>query len=135
MTKTILQKSANGAKILAVAEQFTMSGRIADIRAYGSGNVHDTFLVTREGGVEKPFIFQRLNTHVFAQPELVMRNTRTVTDHIPDRLHRTFLDGGRRWEEPRVLLTEDVKDHWIDPGGSCWRGYSVVSMAPSLLTR
>ena len=113
----------------AAAERFTLSGRVASIRAYGSGNVHDTFLVALEGGAESHFILQRLNAHVFRQPELVMRNMRTVTEHLLGRLHSTPLHGGRRWEVPRVLLTEDAQDLWLDQGGSWWRALSFIGGA------
>ena len=33
---------------------------------------------------------------------------------------------GRRWETPRLLLTADSSDHWIDPDGSFWRAMSFI---------
>ena len=69
-------------QLLAVAEQFTPSGRVLDLREYGHGNVNDTFLVTVEGAAEPHFILQRLNLRVFRRPELVMGNLGTVSDHV-----------------------------------------------------
>jgi Ser/Thr protein kinase RdoA (MazF antagonist) len=111
-----------------------MRGKVVDIREYGNGNVHDTFLVTLESEGEKHFILQCMNTHVFRQPELVMRNMRTVTEHVHMRLQLAPLSTGRRWELPRVLLVDNVKDHWIDPGGSFWRAISFIDAAHSLDT-
>ncbi len=115
--------------LLAVAEQFTPQGRVLDIREYGNGNVNDTFLVTLEAPPELHFILQRLNTRVFRQPELVMGNLRTVTEHVLKRLERAPLSPGRRWEVPQVLLTRDGQDHFIDAGGSFWRALSFIDAA------
>lgn len=111
------------------AERFTPSGRVAEIRAHGSGNVHDTFLVIREGGDEPCFILQRLNTRVFRRPELVLKNMRIVTAHIGRRLADTPLEVSRRWEVPRVLLWAEDQDLWRDPEGSWWRALSFIQGA------
>jgi Ser/Thr protein kinase RdoA (MazF antagonist) len=116
----------------AAAEQFAPSGRILDLRPYGSGNVHDTFLVTAGPPEEPRFILQRLNTRVFRRPELVMQNLRTCTKHLSRRLQQESL--GRRWETPRLLPARDGRDYWIDGAGSFWRGLSFVEAARTLDT-
>ena len=120
--------------LLAVAERFEPWGRIVNIQEYGSGNLNDTFLVTLDTEGERHFILQRINTQVFRQPELIMLNIRTFTDHVRKRLQRTPLSGGRRWEVPRVLLTRDGQDHWLDPSGSFWRAISFIAGAQSFET-
>ncbi len=114
---------------VGVAEQFTPQGRVLALREYGRGNVNDTFLVTVEGAAEPHFILQRLNLRVFRRPELVMRNLGIVGDHVARRLARAPLSHGRRFEVPRVLLTRDGRDHFIDPGGSFWRALSFIDAA------
>ena len=114
---------------LTAAQQFTPQGQILDVRAYGQGNVHDTFLVTLEGGLNKNFILQRLNTRVFPRPELIMQNLRVFTAHMRGRLQRETLPPGRRWEVPEVLLTRSGQDHWLDTAGSFWRALSFIADA------
>ncbi len=116
-------------ELIVVAAQFAPRGRVLDLREYGQGNVNDTFLVTLEAGEERHFILQRLNPRVFRRPDQVMGNLRTVTDHVRRRLKRAPLSPGRRWELPRVLLTQDGQDHFIDPGGSFWRALSFIDAA------
>ncbi len=108
------------------AEQFKPNGRVADVREFGSGNVNETFLVTLEGAEEKRFVLQRVNTHVFRQPELVMHNMRVCTGHFLKRMEKVSPGSGRRWEVPRVLLSQDGRDHWIDREGSFWRALSFI---------
>lgn len=130
----ITAKTTNADNLAVVAEQFASEGKVKAIQAYGNGNINDTFLVTVDSKGEKHFILQRINTQVFRQPELVIQNMRTVTEHVRKRLQRAPLSGGRRWEVPRVLLTKDASDHWIDPGGAFWRAISFIDAAQSFDT-
>lgn len=112
-----------------IAAQFKPHDNVVEIREYGNGNINSTFLVTLESGKEKNFIIQRINTKVFSQPELIMENMRTVTEHIKGRLNAESFRAGQRWEMPYVLLTEDEQDHWIDQDSSFWRALSFIDNA------
>ena len=118
----------------AAADRLKPHGQVIDIQEYGSGNVNDTFLVTLDPEGEKHFILQRINTRVFCQPELITGNMRTLTEHVRARLQRAPVSAGRRWEVPRVLLTQDGHDHWVDSSGSFWRALSFVDAAQSFDT-
>jgi Ser/Thr protein kinase RdoA (MazF antagonist) len=120
--------------LVAAADRFKPQGTVIDIHEYGNGNINDTFLVTLDSKAEKHFILQRINTQVFRQPELVMLNMRTFTEHVRKRLQRAPLSPGRRWEVVRVLLAQDGQDHWLDPGGSFWRALSFIDGAQSFDT-
>jgi hypothetical protein len=126
------------------AQQFVFPGEILDIRAYGSGNVNDTFLVTVEvrkcsSPPKSPdlpgsrrFILQRLNLQVFRRPDLVMENLVIFTEHGRKRLSRKPLGSGRRWEIPQVLRTRDGRHHFIDAQGAFWRALSFIEDAQSI---
>lgn len=124
--------------LFAVAEHFTQQGRVIDVRSFGNGNINDTFLVTMDTQgnvkVEKHFVLQRINTHVFRRPDLVMSNMRTSTEHIHRRLQHVPHSTGRRWEVPVVLLTQDGQDHWLGTDGSFWRAISFIEGVKSFDT-
>ncbi len=116
-------------KLMAIATKFTPKGQIANIQTFGSGNINDTFLVTWQSlemqEIEtKSFILQRINTHVFSQPQLVMQNIRTYTEHVRDRLNKQPLD--RRWEVPQLLLTDQGLDYLQIENGEFWRSLSFI---------
>jgi Ser/Thr protein kinase RdoA (MazF antagonist) len=122
--------------LFAAARQFTPCGQFEGVRVYGRGNVHDTFLVTTgracassdcPGG--QHFILQRLNTRVFNRPEAVMGNIRLVTEHVRRRMEQNSPGASRRFQLPRLLLTKEGQDRWIDPGGSFWRALSYIEAA------
>ena len=109
-----------------MAKQFAADGRIADIRELGNGNINDTFLVTLDARTEKHFILQRINTRVFVNPELVMRNMRVATEHMRSRLELRPPGKSRRWEIPAVLLAHDRRAILHGPDGSVWRGLCFI---------
>jgi len=116
--------------LVTVAKQFKSDGNILDVQEYGSGNVNDTFLVTLDSPQEKHFVLQRINTHVFRRPELVMLNMRVFTAHVHERLRREP-NSGRRWQVPRVLSAQDGNSHYIDGEGSFWRALSFIDASTS----
>ncbi len=133
MTKERTTRGRAADYLRGAARRFASAGHIAAIREFGAGNVNDTFLVSTGSNGENRFILQRINLQVFPWPELIMQNLRTLTDHVSKRLTHNPL-AGRRWETPRILLTGDSSDHWIDPGGSFWRAMSFIEDSESFDT-
>ncbi|MEH1960679.1 MAG: aminoglycoside phosphotransferase family protein [Nostoc sp.] len=127
MTKEFNTQGAEN--LVAIADQFAQSGKVTEVKAFGSGNINDTFLVTLDDSEEQHFVLQRINTQVFRQPELIMQNMCIFTEHIQKRLQCTPLN--RRWEVPRVLLTKDAQDHWRDTHGYFWRAISFIGGSQS----
>ncbi|MBH8575998.1 aminoglycoside phosphotransferase family protein [Nostocaceae cyanobacterium CENA369] len=115
--------------LVAIANQFMLQGKVKSVQAFGSGNINDTFLVSLDSPKEQHFVLQRINTQVFRQPQLIMQNMCTFTEHVRKRLQITPLT--RRWEVPRVLLTQDAQDHWRDAQGSFWRAISFIEGSQS----
>jgi hypothetical protein len=111
--------------LLAIALQFAPRAHILEVREYGSGNLNDTYLATFAQA--EPIILQRINTYVFSQPEWIMRNMRTFSEHVLARLEREPLD--RRWEVPRVYAAQDGRDFYIDEAGAFWRGIGYVGQS------
>ena len=111
----------------SIAQEFYTGGQVLDIKEFGNGNINDTYIVTTDSTDEPQFILQRINTHVFKQPRLIMKNMRAFTEHI----RRRARDEGHRWEMPRVLSTSDGIDYHIDTEGSFWRAISYVKGAQS----
>jgi Ser/Thr protein kinase RdoA (MazF antagonist) len=120
--------------LVAAANRFNPQGNVIAIQEYGNGNVNDTFLVSSDCSEEKYFVLQRINTQVFRQPETIMVNIRTFTEHVRRRLQSGPITTGRRWELPRVLLDQENQDHWVDPNGSFWRALSFIDGATSFET-
>lgn len=118
-------------RLINIAQKFATPGRVITVRAFGSGNINDTFFVTVENGAAACFVLQRINTHVFDRPALVMQNMCVVTEHIRAKLPAAATDSDRRWAVPSVLLTADLQDHWVEPDDSYWRAISFIDGSES----
>ena len=88
------------------------------------------YTVDEAGGVVRKYILQRINTHVFRRPELVMLNMHTLTEHVHMRLI-CEPDNDRRWEVPRIFPAQDGNSHFVDDAGSFWRALSFIDASRS----
>lgn len=111
-----------------IAQHFS-AGEIVNVEEYGSGNVNDTYRVTVRGAREPYFILQRINTHVFRRPELIMLNLRVFSDHVQARLARAESTDGHVWQIPRILATHTGATHYLDEHGAFWRALSFIDHA------
>ena len=119
--------------ITTIAQHFCPTSPVADVRTLGNGNINDTFLVTasaRSAQANDRFVLQRINTQVFRHPEWVMANMKIVTEHIHNKLQSNPL--GRRWETPRVILTNSGADHFVDETNAFWRAISFIDQAETI---
>lgn len=129
---TFINKTLNNP--IEIADQFKPQGKVIDVQEFGHGNINGTYLVTLDSSVEKHFILQCINQRVFRQPQLVMQNMSTFTTHVCQRLQDNPTNTNRRWEVPRVLLTSDNRDYFIDADGSFWRAISFIESAETFDT-
>jgi hypothetical protein len=116
-------------KLTQIAEQFNTNGPVVSVKEYGTGNVNDTYLVTLDApGGNKYFIMQRINQHVFRQPELIMLNMSALSDHVQARLEQEDLanTSTRRWIVPRVFHTQDGHSYYRDENADFWRAMSFI---------
>ncbi|HJQ65943.1 MAG TPA: hypothetical protein VJ816_06185, partial [Gemmatimonadales bacterium] len=60
--------------VRAVAERFRIDGSVTAVVAVPGGHINDTYRIeTRHSdGTRRSYLIQRLNSHVFARPDLVM---------------------------------------------------------------
>ncbi|MGK7925706.1 MAG: phosphotransferase enzyme family protein [Spirulina sp.] len=112
--------------LINIASQFKSDRQILEVRDFGQGNINKTFRVKIDDSEECYFILQRINTQVFGQPELVMKNLRVFCDRVGQNLDKMTLAQGRRWEIPSVLLTREDRDYYRDREGGFWRAMRFI---------
>ena len=111
---------------------FRLVGDFASAEPWGSGHINDTFRATWGGnGEARRYIHQRINDHVFPDPQAVMRNIAAVTCHVRAKLEAAGTDDLDR----RVLTlvpTRDGRDFHVDAEGHYWRTYLFVERSRSV---
>jgi hypothetical protein len=114
-----------------IAREFT-TDKISEVKAFGSGNINDTFLVTVDRSTDPHFVLQRINTKVFRQPELVMQNMRILADWVSERPDPIM---GRRWQIPYAMQTRQERDYYInEEDETCWRAITYIEDSYSVDT-
>lgn len=115
--------------LVEIASVFAGAHAVQGVSPLGNGNINSTYLVAREEA--EPFVLQRLNTAVFPQPQRVMHNLLTVSQHVEGRLEGEGKDAGDRWVLPRVLRSRSG-EAWLEEGEQFWRAISFVPATTSL---
>jgi hypothetical protein len=105
--------------------RFTPEGTLASAQTYGSGHIHETFLLkTRERSCPD-YILQRINHSIFPDVPRLMENIVRVTAHIRSKLNAiSGADPGR--EVLTVVPTRDGRHFLLDGEGGYWRCYVYI---------
>ncbi len=100
--------------------------RLLEVKPFGNGHINDTYrAVFSVDGENRQYIFQRINTHVFRKPELLMENIARVLDHSVGKL-RCKPDCDRRCIH--LIPTKDGRMFYLH-GEECWRSYRFIDDA------
>jgi hypothetical protein len=116
-------------KLKKIFNNFQIKGEFLDACPYGNGHINDTFaVICKKDNTKKYYIFQRINTDVFSNPEKLMENIVRVTTHIRKKLlHQGYKDINRR--VLTVIDTNEGNYYYEDEEGNCWRVYDFIENA------
>ena len=97
----------------AAAAAFDLPGAVDAVEPHPTGHINEGYLVV--AGARR-YLLQRLNPSVFHDPDAVMTNVVTVTDHL------------RAKGEPTLTLvsTRDGSSSWQATDGAVWRMYEYI---------
>lgn len=100
--------------------RFDIDGEYRRYEVVTSGHINTTYRVYYEHeGRLKDYILQKVNTYVFRDPEGVMRNISTVTEHIRKKVKE--VQGTARRNVLHYKTTAYGKYYVYMPDGSFWR--------------
>ena len=112
-----------------IGSQFKIAGEFVDGRPFGSGHINDTYLATYNyNGKSIKYIHQRINDHVFKEPEKVMENVVRVTEHLFKKSRENgVIDVERSCLQ--IIPSVNGKPYYIDEEGKYWRTCSFIENA------
>ena len=100
-----------------IIKAFAVKGNPVTCVRFGSGHINQTFLVTCDSGLS--YILQKINHHVFQQPDKLMANITAVTRFL-----------SQQSQDPRsclhVIPTKEGQSFAVDEAGEYWRVYEFV---------
>jgi hypothetical protein len=72
--------------IANITGKFLIKGEFCSFEPYGSGHIHETYLLTILSGKDfSRYILQKFNNSVFREPEKVLENIKKITAHLKNR--------------------------------------------------
>jgi hypothetical protein len=105
---------------------FCAGGSFESAAPYGSGHIHDTFLVKTIEKDKDDFILQRLNNKIFRNIPQLQNNIERVTGHLRSKL--ISIPGSDIRRECLNLISSAGGKTWIaDNEGNYWRMYIFIS--------
>jgi aminoglycoside phosphotransferase (APT) family kinase protein len=114
----------------AAAQSFQAAGEFLGAAPFGSGHINDSYrVVFREGGSNRSYLLQRINTRVFTDPAALMQNVERVTSHIARQVAEAP-DHDRR--VLALIPSKDDRSFYMEANGGCWRMMPFIEGAQTL---
>jgi hypothetical protein len=104
---------------------FDFDGDFSTAEPYGVGHINDTYLARfRVNGAPQSYILQKINHHVFHDPEGLMSNIQAVTHHLREKINSA---GGDPKRETLTLIPTKEGGYYIrTTKGEYWRSYHFI---------
>ena len=81
-------------KLKKIIDNFQVRGQLISIEENAQGNINSTYLLSfKDGDSTSKYLLQKINSYVFKEPYLVMKNIEAVTSHVRDKMdneHKTL---------------------------------------------
>jgi hypothetical protein len=117
--------------IRVIAEAFDIPGVWQEARPHGQGHINDTYAAWyQEGRRRVRYIHQRINHHIFRNPEAVNENIHRVTSHLRRKLVAEGSTDVTR-ETLTLIPTREGRFCHLDPRGNYWRTYLFIENSRS----
>ena len=76
-------------KIIEIANNFDFKGSLDTITENNQGNINKTYiLIYKDKNKSNKYLLQKINSNVFKNPYLVMKNIELITNHITNKLKK-----------------------------------------------
>ena len=100
-----------------IVRAFKVKGDPISCKPFGSGHINHTLKIETDTGAE--YVLQRINKHVFKNPEQLMENLAAVTKYL------------RKHEDDTRMALHFIRTHYnqyfyVDDHGDYWRMYDFV---------
>ena len=108
-----------------IAEQFGTYGTVDEIIPFGSGHIHDTYLMKTVEENTPNYILQRINHQIFRDIDGLMSNISAVTSHIRNK-PPTFINPESQKQTVELVNSADG-GLFIEIAGNYWRVFTFIS--------
>lgn len=111
-----------------IVKHFRFEGEFLSASPHGVGHINDTYAALfSANGLTRKYILQRINHHVFINPEGLMENIQVVTSHLCRKIAAAGGDPCR--ETLSLIPTIEGNCFILTDEGEYWRGYIFINNA------
>ncbi len=104
-----------------IFDNFCAEGSWLDACSFGSGHIHNTYLIRTTEQDLPDYILQRINHHIFPDVDKLMQNIMLVTSHIEKKV-----DKQNKQQLLKIYPITDGKPYYHHPGKGYWRLYNKI---------
>lgn len=110
-----------------ITREFAVEGEFCGAIRYGHGHINEAWCATFDSaGTPVRYILQRINHHVFRNPEALMENIERVAQHLSAQL----ADHPDKERRALTLIPDRAgRNLYVDPAGDYWRAYRFIGGA------
>jgi hypothetical protein len=114
--------------IANIAGKFLLKGEFCSFEPYGSGHIHETYLLTTLSGKDfSKYILQKFNTVVFREPEKVLENIRRITAYLKNQ------SGNQKKINYLSMIPSCDGNYWYqDEQNNYWRCFHFIENSITL---
>lgn len=110
-------------KFKKISTNFDISGDLIDVKELDGGNIHGTYVLTfKENDKDKRYIFQQINTSVFAEPFKLMNMIESITDHM----NKNQKNGSQVLHVVKTKNNRNLHVFRGDYSNEYWRAYNHI---------
>lgn len=107
--------------LTAIVALFAIEGQAEQITPLGNGLINDTYLIRTSDPAAPDYVMQRINTKVFPDVDVVMRNIHVATTHIRQKLQGEQDCDIRRHVLHYIGLKDNPQRLYAMHNGEAWR--------------
>jgi len=111
-------------ELFEIVQAFDTHESILEITPFGSGHIHDTFIVRSASPSSDNFILQKINQKVFPGVKGLMSNIHIVSSHLQKKI-KWQADTGL--QKRAVELVKKINgEHYAEISGNYWRVFKFI---------
>lgn len=112
-----------------ILQNYELDGEYTGFRQITDGHINCTYAVQFSNGRynRTEYLFQRINTNVFKNPDELMQNIVGVTKHLQEIIKEN--NGNCKREALNIIFTTDNKPYYLASDGTYWRCYDYITDA------
>ena len=89
-----------------IVNNFQIKGNLIQWHPYGSGHIHNTFLIEIVSTTTHKYLLQRINHQVFNNVKELMHNIVRITNHLKAKID-SDLKYNQHWQYLTIIPTEN----------------------------